>query len=146
MNIWYEVESMTITITTLVKRRIYNNNTVYQWMIMIIILKMYEGSVFDLEKGHWFTVISKTDTFRTVTIWRVKSDAHTAPRVAFCLPLQSNLSKMDTFGTSTKCPSHRDARLVKSQIGRTPRVAFCLPLQSNYSKTDTFGAVSKCPS
>ena len=30
--------------------------------------------------------------------------------------LQSTLSKTDTFGTGTKCPSYRDVRLIKSQI------------------------------
>ena len=30
--------------------------------------------------------------------------------------LQSTLSKTDTFGTDTKCPSYRDVRLIKSQI------------------------------
>ena len=30
--------------------------------------------------------------------------------------LQSTLSKTDTFGTGTKCPSQRDVRLIKSQI------------------------------
>ena len=30
--------------------------------------------------------------------------------------IQSTLSKTDTFGTGTKCPSWRDVRLIKSQI------------------------------
>ena len=30
--------------------------------------------------------------------------------------LQSTLSKTDTFGTGTKCPSWRDVRLIESQI------------------------------
>ena len=31
-------------------------------------------------------------------------------------PLQSTLSKTDTFGTSTSCPSQRDVRLIERQI------------------------------
>ena len=38
------------------------------------------------------------------------------PRVAFCLPLQSNLSTKDTFGADTKCLSWRDVGLIESQI------------------------------
>ena len=30
--------------------------------------------------------------------------------------LQSALSKIDTFGDSTQCPSYRDVHLVKSQL------------------------------
>ena len=30
--------------------------------------------------------------------------------------LQSALSKIDTFGDGTQCPSYRDVRLVKSQL------------------------------
>ena len=30
--------------------------------------------------------------------------------------IQSTLSKADTFGTGTKCPSWRDVHLIKSQI------------------------------
>ena len=33
----------------------------------------------------------------------------------FCIVLQSTLSKMDTFGTSTKCPSKRNVHLIESQ-------------------------------
>ena len=31
-------------------------------------------------------------------------------------PLQSTLSKTDTFGTSSSCPSQRDVRLIERQI------------------------------
>ena len=42
-------------------------------------------------------------------------------RVSFLLcdsanDLQSTLSKTDTFGTGTKCPSYRDVRFIESQI------------------------------
>jgi len=30
--------------------------------------------------------------------------------------IQSTLSKLDTFGAGTKCPSKRDGRLIESQI------------------------------
>ena len=30
--------------------------------------------------------------------------------------IQSTLSKTDTFGTGTSCPSYRDVRLIESQI------------------------------
>ena len=33
-----------------------------------------------------------------------------------CVKIQSTLSKSDTFGAGTKCPSKRDVHLIESQI------------------------------
>ena len=37
-------------------------------------------------------------------------------KIPLTFSLQSTLSKTDTFGTGTKCPSWRDVRLIESQI------------------------------